>query len=100
MTETKNTLWLERDKQGISRDEYGHHVTVLTSDGHNTPDYVRLPKEAQSTAGVLIANVLKSCIEPCPICKRNALHYKTDVSVHVAICKHHEKPYFWYRENH
>ena len=100
MTETKNIIWLERDEQGVTRDEYGQYVTLLTSDGRNLPNYVKMPKEAQSTAGVSQAHVLRSCIEPCPICKRNALHYNTNASVHVAICTNHETPYIWYRENH
>ena len=56
MPETKNILWLKRDEQGVARDEYGHHVTVVTSDGRNTPSYVKIPKEAQRTAGVSSAN--------------------------------------------
>ena len=94
MKETKNILWFERDEQGVVRDEYGHPITLVTSDGRNTPSYVKIPKEAQNIAGVSFADVLRSCIEPCPLCKRNALHYKTDASVHVAMCKHHGSPTF------
>jgi hypothetical protein len=96
----ENTIWLELDEQGVTRDRYGTVVSVCTVDGLKKPNHVMIPKEAQSISGVSQAAAIKADLLPCPMCGRYTVHFKTDASVHVAMCFMHNNPYIWYRELH
>jgi hypothetical protein len=95
----KDTLWLERDAQGVARDEQGTITEVISNKG-SMPQYVQYPSEIWHISGSTQANVLSSPTLPCLLCNKPTKHYKTDLGVHVAICYDHEIPYMWYKENH
>ncbi len=85
-----NTLWLNRDADGVAQDEHGNYVLILP----NVPDYVRLPSEL----GGAVANVTHITHDNCPRCNSTCQHVHLDTDdLFVAVCYEHENPYAWCR---